>query len=257
MDNVKPVIIRGRTIERERLRQGIPDRYPRRAASRQFRQRRSSALDTDMGNKKKLIGKIVISAVLLIAILLFNIIDTPFTKNIVGQVKLLLTEDFLFEDAIGKLKFVENIVPDISTVFSHQKSGDKKNGINFKAPVKGTVVSMYGKATAFDDALKNEGIDILTEENSAFYSAEAGHIAAVETHETFGKSIWISHEDDFFTFYGGCGELDVVKGQKVSRGEKLGSTAVHKSGQSILHFEIWKKDKTCNPLDYIKAGSGI
>lgn len=292
MEPKNPVIIKGKPIDRmiriDRIHNRMPRSYPRRSVRRSLskevrrsvsgtargsmgrlmsrpagrpisrpagRPRSSNIEVPEINRYVKVVRRVIISVLILALIFIFNSINTKFTKGIINSVKSVLAYNLNFEETLGKLKFVENYVPDISEVFGNQNG--RKEDLTFTAPIQGTVLAMYGDSTAFGGELINEGIDILAEEKSEFYAAADGTIASIEVHDVFGKSLWVQHGDGYFTFYGGCDDLSVTQGQKIKKGDKIGSVAPYNEDKYILHFEIWQEDKTVNPLEHIHTEDDV
>lgn len=194
--------------------------------------------------------KIAVSVLLALLVILLNYIQLPFTQTIVGHVRTALTQEFDLDETLGKLKFVGEILPDeIKAVF-----GQESHTPVFASPARGKVVHTFGEQITLPTTGKaygNQGIDIETSENAPFFASADGVVAAVEEHEIYGPSLWLDHGDRIFSFYGRCGEIDVIEGDKVRRGQKMGVVITPTQGQSILHFQIWKSDKPENPLEWI------
>jgi hypothetical protein len=205
-----------------------------------------------------LMTKIAISVLIALIIFLLNSIKLPFTEAAVNYVRTALTHEFDLDEALGKLKFVGESIPDeFQAVFGRktdrQSTGREKEG--FRSPVQGEVVRAFGEQVILEPsgkAYENQGIDIRTAVQASVYSAQDGTVAAVEQHEIYGSSIWVDHGNKVFSFYGRCGQINVKTGQKVKQGEKLGLVATPSEGNPpLLHFQIWVDDAPVDPLNYI------
>ncbi|NLB43097.1 MAG: M23 family metallopeptidase [Clostridiales bacterium] len=208
--------------------------------------------------------KIGVSVVLALIIFLLNSIPLPFTQGVIDQVKTVLTEDFDVDEALGKLKFVGDAIPEqIKSVFqqdtqdSDESDKQQRSGTNsgdFASPVRGEIVRSFGEQIVLQDTGKvyaNQGIDIKTAENAGVYASAYGLVAAIEEHETYGPSIWLEHGNKVFSFYGRCSGVDVKVGQEVNKGQKLGTVQSPIEGESTMHFQIWIDDKPVDPLKRI------
>jgi len=208
----------------------------------------------------KMMIRIAISVAIAFTVFLLNSIKLPFTQAVVDKVRTVLTYEFDIDDALGKLKFVGESLPDsIKAVFGYNsgQSPDAEDGIQaFASPARGEVIRRFGEQVALENSNKafaNQGIDIKTAENASVYAAADGVVAAVEKHEIYGQSIWLDHGNRIFTFYGRCGRIDVKPGQSVRAGYKLG-TVDSSDGEPVLHFQVWINDKPEDPLSVIKTG---
>ena len=68
----------------------------------------------------------------------------------------------------------------------------------------------------------------------------------------YGNVVVIEHTSGLRTVYAHLNSIDVVVGQKVSRGQTIGRAG--NTGRSFgphLHFELWYKGGPVNPEEYI------
>jgi len=74
----------------------------------------------------------------------------------------------------------------------------------------------------------------------------------------YGRLVKVKHKQGFETYYAHLNSIGVKKGQKVSRGDKIG--AMGNSGRSTgvhLHYEIRIDGKPVNAIKYIKAANDV
>ncbi|HHY82632.1 MAG TPA: M23 family metallopeptidase [Clostridiales bacterium] len=220
--------------------------------------RHNSEKELPNGN---LMIKIAISVIIAFAVFLLNSIKLPLAQSLVDHVRTAITHEFDLEEALGKLKFVGDILPDkVKAVFGYNtgQSEDEEDEIpTFASPVRGEVVRRFGEKVVQEGSNKaftNQGIDVKTAEGASIYAAADGVVAAVEKHELYGQSIWLDHGNRVFTFYGRCGQIDVKPGQRVRTGYKMGTVDQSNEGESVLHFQVWINDKPEDPLSVIKTG---
>ncbi len=126
----------------------------------------------------------------------------------------------------------------------------KKRKSKFLWPVKGTVISNFGR---IGKGRNNDGINIKAPLGTAVKAADAGTIAyAGNELKGFGNLILLKHSDGWITAYAHNDKILVKKGQKVRKGEKIatvGSTGGVSTPQ--LHFEIRAGKKAVNPRSYL------
>lgn len=100
------------------------------------------------------------------------------------------------------------------------------------------------------------GIDFTAPKGTAIQATGDGTVVRVEKIRTgYGHNVIIDHGFGYKTLYGHMSRIDVKKGQKVVKGEKIGlvgstgsSTAPH------LHYEVMKDGHKVNPIDYCLDG---
>lgn len=99
------------------------------------------------------------------------------------------------------------------------------------------------------------GIDIAAPAGTSVYATGNGRVASVENHPTTrGRVIVIEHGYGYKTVYEHLGKSKVRTGQRVTRGDVIGE--VGSTGRSTaphLHYEVHKRNKTENPINYYYA----
>lgn len=119
----------------------------------------------------------------------------------------------------------------------------------FRWPARGRVISGFGGTGT------NEGINISVPDGTPVKAAEAGTVAYAGSEvKGYGNLVLIRHENGYVSAYAHNGDLDVKRGQKVTRGQ-----VIAKSGQSgnvtspQLHFEIRKGATPIDPMPYLAS----
>ncbi len=107
---------------------------------------------------------------------------------------------------------------------------------------------VYSGKVAFHD-----GLDIATTLGTPVYVTGDGVVERVRYQFFgYGNEIVINHGFGYKTRYAHLNSIDVVKGQNVKRGEKIG--AVGNTGKSTgphLHYEVLYRNKPVNPATYL------
>lgn len=118
--------------------------------------------------------------------------------------------------------------------------------VNFIKPVAGQVISGYGPK---EDGLHNDGINIKAAAGDAVRAAEQGIVVYQGSQiEGYGNMILIRHANGYLTAYAHMSKTLVKKGDKVKRGQAIGT--VGSSGNvktPQLHFEIRKGRDAIDP----------
>jgi murein DD-endopeptidase MepM/ murein hydrolase activator NlpD len=116
----------------------------------------------------------------------------------------------------------------------------------FRWPARGRVILAF-------KAGGNDGINIALPEGTSVKAADAGVVAyAGNQLKGYGNLILIRHANGYVTAYANNGEIDVVRGDEVKRGQ-----VIAKSGQTgnvstpQLHFEVRKGAKPVDPILYL------
>ena len=132
--------------------------------------------------------------------------------------------------------------------------------LTFGAPVNGTVSQEYSDTVlVWNDTLGQYqvhlGVDFTGDDLSVFAS-EAGTVSEVGYDRLNGNYVKISHDDGYETrYYSLSDDLKVKKGDKVIKGQLLGTMSATQATESLdgnhLHFEMSKDGTDINPLDVL------
>ncbi|MBR6776087.1 MAG: M23 family metallopeptidase [Bacteroidales bacterium] len=125
-------------------------------------------------------------------------------------------------------------------------------------PVKGTdiyrISSYYGQRTdPFYKVTKfHGGIDFSGPVGLGIYATGDGVVKKVEKNKSgYGNNILIDHGYGYMTRYAHLHSFKVKKGQKVKRGQEIGTMGnTGKSTAPHLHYEVIKNNKTVNPINF-------
>lgn len=138
-------------------------------------------------------------------------------------------------------------IPPVPTRKYTTKTPPQRSGKVFSWPVKGQVISGFGKKKT---GYHNDGVNIAVKEGTPIRAAENGVVSYVGNEmRSFGNLILISHADGYVTAYGHTERATVAKGDAVNKGEVIAYAGSSGSvTRSQLHFEIRKKGRAINPV---------
>lgn len=117
----------------------------------------------------------------------------------------------------------------------------------FAWPVKGKLLSRFGPG---ESGAKNNGIDIAVPAGTPIRATADGVVAyAGDRVAVFGGLVLINHGSGWVSAYGHASRVDVVRGQKITRGQIVGLTGDSGyASQPKLHFELRKDRVPVNPI---------
>jgi murein DD-endopeptidase MepM/ murein hydrolase activator NlpD len=101
-------------------------------------------------------------------------------------------------------------------------------------------------------ARPHEGIDVTAKMGAPIEAPAAGLVTQVSWVEGYGNMLTIDHGYGLVTRYAHCSKIDVVRGQRVKRGQviaRVGSTGL--STGPHLHYEVWVNGRPVNPMKYV------
>jgi len=121
-------------------------------------------------------------------------------------------------------------------------------------PVKGFFTDRFGYRKDPFTGLRDfhPGIDISARRGTPIFAPGDGIVTSTGKNSGYGNTVVLSHLNNIQSRYGHLQEILVKKGQKVKRGDVIGT--VGNTGRSTgphLHFEILVSAKAVDPSDYI------
>jgi murein DD-endopeptidase MepM/ murein hydrolase activator NlpD len=122
------------------------------------------------------------------------------------------------------------------------------------APVTGWITSGYGrrKSPFTNEMVVHKGIDIAADIGTEVVAPAEGIVYKTGYHQTYGKSIFVQHNNGIETRYCHLSKILVRKGQKIKRYQEIGR--VGNTGRSTgphLHYEVRIGGIPVNPKRYI------
>ncbi len=126
----------------------------------------------------------------------------------------------------------------------------------FAIPHRGGVRQTSGFGTRWGRL--HAGVDFAGPIGTPVYSTADGVVIHAGWQSGYGRLIKIQHAFGIETRYAHLSAIRVEKGQRVSRGERIGD--IGNSGRSTgphLHYEVRVSGKAVNPMIYIKAANNV
>jgi septal ring factor EnvC (AmiA/AmiB activator) len=121
-------------------------------------------------------------------------------------------------------------------------------------PVTGTVTGGFGRQVnrRFHTSVVSNGLRIATAASTPVTAIHEGIVAYATTFTGFGKLVIIDHGAVTFSLYGYLADIDVVSGERVAQGQRLGSAGTSLEGEPSLYFELRIDGKPVDPLQWLK-----
>jgi len=104
----------------------------------------------------------------------------------------------------------------------------------------------------------HEGVDLAAPVGTPLYATADGVVSFAGQQRGYGNIVIIQHGFGLETRYAHQSRLRVKKGQRVSRGERIGDmgNTGHSTGPHV-HYEIRLNGKPINPMTFIKAARNV
>jgi len=98
----------------------------------------------------------------------------------------------------------------------------------------------------------HEGVDFSAPIGTEVYSTGDGVVASADRSKAgYGNQIVIDHGFGYKTMYAHLQSFKVRAGQRVNRGQVIGTLgSTGKSTSPHLHYEVWKNNKPVDPINY-------
>ncbi len=134
----------------------------------------------------------------------------------------------------------------------HEAVLPPRSGRTFSWPVRGRILSTFGPKA---DGLHNDGINIAARAGAPVIAAENGVVVyAGNELRGFGNLLLVRHADGWITAYAHLDKSLVRKGQKVTRGQAIGTVGTSGGvSQPQLHFEIRRGTKAVDPAKFLSV----
>lgn len=101
--------------------------------------------------------------------------------------------------------------------------------------------------------MQNSGIDYIKNEVFDVLTILDGEVIEVKKEELLGQVVTIRHDNDFISVYQSLSEVNVEKGEAVTRGQIIGKSGTSNLNQELnnhLHFELMRKGQLVDPENY-------
>lgn len=117
-------------------------------------------------------------------------------------------------------------------------------------PVRGQVLTPFGmqRHPQFKTMVFRRGIEIGAHEGDTVRAIGDGQVAYADWYKGYGKLLIIEHKPGFYALYGNLSQMDIAKGDKVSKGQAVGLVGDTGSLKGPkLYFEIRYKGEAQDP----------
>jgi len=160
------------------------------------------------------------------------------------------------------------IVPTVDDVASQGGSPRQAQTVSLSNPMPGARISaawgpMLNPFTR--EQSHHRGVDLVGKPGAEIHAAAAGRVEEATTDYSggaaYGTVVILDHGDGIKTLYAHLDRLDVEKGQRVSRGDVLGTQGatgqVTGGGRPVrtpgahLHFEVWENGEVRDPALFV------
>ena len=168
-------------------------------------------------------------------------------RKAVAEISNLITR-IIAEEAASATAFASTAaLAELSTSF-------EGNNQRLPWPVsRGFISSGFGKHNhpVFNKVLiDNKGVYIQTSSSEEIKAVFGGRVSIVASIPGMNKAVIVQH-GDYRTVYANLDEVFVSKNQEIQVNDAIGTVYTDNDGLSELYFEVWKKNVTLNPQQWL------
>ena len=113
-------------------------------------------------------------------------------------------------------------------------------------------VAATGQRRSRTGTAATTSLEMSAPEGATVSAVHEGTVAFADTFGGFGNLVIVEHGAQNFSLYGNLLEITVVKGDRVERGQPLGTVGLAPAGSSELHFEMRIDGQSVDPLQWLK-----
>ena len=170
-----------------------------------------------------------------------------------GPLAPILSQPDIFETDDPRVNRANNILIKLDKLNIYRIAVEKTP---FDMPLKGSFRYTSGFGPRWGQM--HRGIDLAAKSRSPIYATGDGVVIRAGWNGAYGRVVYVKHDFGVETRYAHLARIRVKKGQRVSRGQKIGDMG--NSGRSTgthLHYEVRVDGKAINPMIFIKAGRNV
>ena len=108
------------------------------------------------------------------------------------------------------------------------------------------------RATRSGSSPSAGGLEIAAPEGAPVAAVHDGVVAFAGTFGGFGNLVIIEHGAQNFSLYGNLLQMSANRGDRVERGQPIGTVGLAPAGSSELHFELRIDGQSVDPLQWLK-----
>jgi murein DD-endopeptidase MepM/ murein hydrolase activator NlpD len=102
------------------------------------------------------------------------------------------------------------------------------------------------------------GLDMAAFASAPVVTTSPGVVSFAGVRNGYGNVVEIDHGHGFKTRYGHLKDFQVVKGERVAIGQRVGSMgSTGRSTGPHLHYEVWYRGKSYDPIKFLRAGTHV
>lgn len=187
---------------------------------------------------ERLMKNTAVSCALLLGIMALKNIHTPFTDSVTGAIRRVVSMDLKIDESIGKLSFVQKLMPESALVFLNMSSG-----VQSAVPAAGEIFHAYTGDQPWTE--------IKTTDNAQIRSFLSGTVTACVQTDHGDYTVLIQSEDGSEAVYAYLFEPLVKTGDSVEKASPIGVSGTGEKARLYIEYRVHGKSE--DPAELIKV----
>ncbi len=189
---------------------------------------------------ERLLRNTAIACALLLTVMALGNIDTPATRQVTSAIRSALSMDMSLDESLGKLSFVQNLVPESALVFLN--IGGRRSSANI--PVQGETVHAFSEAQPWTEYKTTDAAQVR--------AIADGIVSAVSQSNEGDWTLLVDHADGSCAVFAYLQSASVKIGDAITRGDALGTAGEGENAR--LYLEVRASDTPIDPAKLITEG---
>ena len=202
-----------------------PDKPRRHVFSREKKKQPSAEIAFKRSPAERLLRNTTVACALLLTVMALRRLNTPFTRSVTDALSSVISMDINLEDRLGKLSFVERLMPESALVFLNMDGHSNAN-----LPVSGQLSHEYSASQPWTE--------YLTENKAPVFALKDGQISACAESSEGDWTVLVTHSDDTQAVYAFLSEVTLAPGDRVERGKSIGTTGSDENAHLYLEYRV-------------------
>ena len=176
----------------------------------------------------------------LLTVMALGNIDSPATNRVTNAIRGALSMDMSLDESLGKLSFVQNLVPESALVFLNIGGRRSSAGI----PVQGETVHAFSEAQPWTEYKTTDAAQVR--------AIADGTVSAVSQSGEGDWTLLVDHADGSCAVFAYLQSTSVKIGDFIARGDALGTAGDGENAR--LYLEVRAADTPIDPAKLISEG---
>lgn len=197
---------------------------------------------------KKIIIKIIISAILLMVVTIIKTSNFEQPKKALNFIELKLGSGFNTKVYLAGIKKLPGYIFTLGDKVVTVMKIDNKLNRGFVSPIDGEIITYFDEKIEGKSSI-SKGLIFVSDIGQDIYSMADGVVIDTGSNKLIGNYIIIKHKGELLSVYKHVGTNYIDINQRVKQGQVIGVS----SGELLL--EVWYRNKPTDPIEYMDTST--